>query len=159
MEVCLWTITVTQDYHPRPPRPREIEAELQASSLAGSDCGLKTPSPLSSLTSHTQSSHRHYPPLWLAAPSQYRPLIGHWPAPGAWTQPPLVSLRHCTLHRWPPWKLLSTSKNVLTRQINYILNLSSFAFVLWGPPRESDTNLICPCHSTIIWSLSFFIIT
>ena len=59
-EVCLWTITVTlcQDYHPRPPRPREIEAELRASSLAGFDWRLKTPSPLSSLTSHTQSSHR-----------------------------------------------------------------------------------------------------
>ena len=114
----------------------QIEAELRASSLAGSDCGLKTPSPLSSLTSHTQSSHRHSAAPWLAAPSQCRPLIGHWPAPGAWTQPPLVSLRHCTLHRWPPWKLLSTSKNVLTRQINYILNLSSFAFVLWCPPRE-----------------------
>ena len=41
----------------------QIEAELRASSLAGSDCGLKTPSPLSSLTSHTQSSHRHFAPL------------------------------------------------------------------------------------------------
>ena len=39
-------VTLCQDHHPRPPRPRKIEAELRASSLAGFDW-LKTPSPLS----------------------------------------------------------------------------------------------------------------
>lgn len=133
-------VTLCQDHHPHPPRPHEIEAELRASSLAGFDW-LKTPSPLSTHSLRTPRAATgwarscHYAGLWLAGLPQHWPLIGHWPAQ-AWTPGP------ASTGLWLHAALLATLatfiyiKNVLTRQINYIPNLSSSAFVLWCPSRE-----------------------
>ena len=45
---------------------------------------------------------------WPASPNTGLWLVTGQPRPGLRAQPPLVS--GCTLHCWPPWQLLSTSK-------------------------------------------------
>lgn len=156
-------VTSCQDHHPRPPRPREIEAELRASSLAGFDW-LKTPSPLSTHSLRTPRAATgwarscHFAGLWLAALPQHWPLIGHWPAQ-AWTPGP------ASTGLWLHAALLATLatfiyiKNVLTRQINYIPNLSSSAFVLWCPSRERVTLIWFVPATQLLWDLYLLNIT
>ena len=96
---------------------------------------------------------------WLPSPNAGLPLVpGQPPGPGLRAQPPLVSLRlHAallaTLETFIYIKKCFNSSNKLHSKLVLIRICPVMPF--W----ESDTNLICPCHSTIIWSLSFFIIT
>ena len=117
-------------------------------------------SSLHSLTSHTQSSHRVSPQLSLCWPLIGRPpptLASDWPlaSPGLDSGPSLhwSLAARCTAGHPGNFYLHQkcfNSSNKLHSKLVLIRICPVMPF-----ERESDTNLICPCHSTLVGSLSF----